>query len=94
MKDLTLKRLEKIFRSLVPKEKVGQGRYVDVVVRDEDWLDSNADFYVSVENSSLVMTLNGFTGDWSHHTALTEALDEYGCHWEWYNSCEINIYID
>jgi hypothetical protein len=94
MKNLTLKRLQKILKKLAPSENVGECYPASIVVKDEDWLGSGADFYVSVEGSSLCDTLNGYVGDWSDHTALTEALDEYDAHWEWYNSCEFNVYID
>jgi len=105
-KNLTFKRLIKIMESIAPlktvngedvKETVGDGRD-DIVVWDtpraRGHLSSTCEFFVSVESSFLHDLLNGYlpNSDWKEHTELTEALDEYGCHWEWYDSVCFNIY--
>ena len=81
------------------KESVGTNfRSDDIGIMDtpeaRNHLSSTCEFFVSVESSFLYHLLNGYlpNSDWKEHAELTEALAEYGCHWEWYDSCCFNIY--
>jgi len=93
-KNLTLKRLTKIMKDIAGDEKVGESSDNDVIVRKGSHLSENALFVVIVECSNLYYLLNGYWDncDWEEHTKLTEALQEYGMFWEWYDSCCFHVY--